>query len=82
LAAYFFSKQAVAGFIRLTPTGRTEKSLLLVAEFPMESFDVDAGHIYWTNMGVPNRNDGSIERADLDGQNRVTIVNEGATSLR
>lgn len=35
--------------------------------------DVDAGHIYWTNMGVPNRNDGSIERADLDGQNRVTI---------
>ena len=22
--------------------------------------DVDAGHIYWTNMGVPNRDDGSI----------------------
>src|SRR5256885_8948615 len=41
--------------------------------------DVDAGHIYWTNMGVPNRNDGSIERADLDSRNRVTIVNEGAT---
>src|SRR6266699_6045080 len=41
--------------------------------------DVEAGHIYWTNMGVPNRNDGSIERADLDGRNRVTIVNEGAT---
>src|SRR6266851_6315618 len=32
--------------------------------------DVKAGHIYWTNMGVPNLNDGSIERADLDGQNR------------
>jgi len=30
--------------------------------------DVDAGHIYWTNMGVSNRNDGSIERADFDGQ--------------
>src|SRR5258705_7518233 len=41
--------------------------------------DVDAGHIYWTNMGVPYRNDGSIERADLDGQNRVTIVPEGGT---
>jgi len=41
--------------------------------------DVEVGHIYWTNMGVPSRNDGSIERADLDGQNRVTIVNEGAT---
>jgi hypothetical protein len=41
--------------------------------------DVNAGHIYWTNMGVPNRNDGSIERADLHGQNRKTIVPEGAT---
>jgi hypothetical protein len=41
--------------------------------------DVDAGHIYWTNMGVPTKNDGSIERADLDGQNRKTIVPEGKT---
>jgi hypothetical protein len=41
--------------------------------------DVDAGHIYWTNMGVPNRNDGSIERVDLDGQHRVTIIPNGAT---
>ena len=39
--------------------------------------DVEAGHIYWTNMGVPSKNDGSIERADLDGQNRVTIIREG-----
>jgi hypothetical protein len=30
-------------------------------------------------MGVPNLNDGSIERADLDGQNRKTIVPEGGT---
>ena len=41
--------------------------------------DAAAGHIYWTNMGVPNLNDGSIERADLDGQNRKMIVPEGAT---
>src|ERR1043166_3840700 len=41
--------------------------------------DVEAGHIYWTNMGVPSKNDGSIERADLDGQNRKTIVPQGAT---
>src|SRR5437773_8587862 len=41
--------------------------------------DVEAEHIYWTNMGVPSKNDGSIERVDLDGKNRVTIVNEGAT---
>src|SRR5438046_9231204 len=30
-------------------------------------------------MGVPTKNDGSIERADLDGQNRVTIIGEGET---
>src|SRR5216684_2550501 len=41
--------------------------------------DLEAAHIYWTNMGVPNQNDGSIERADLDGQNRVTIIGEGKT---
>src|SRR6266513_6026314 len=41
--------------------------------------DLEAGHIYWTNMGVPNENDGSIERADLDGKNRVTIIGEGKT---
>ena len=41
--------------------------------------DVEAGHIYWTNMGVPSKNDGSIERVDFDGQNRVTIIGEGKT---
>src|SRR5262245_62764569 len=41
--------------------------------------DVEAGHIYWTNMGDPNLNDGSIERADIDGRNRRTIVPEGGT---
>ena len=41
--------------------------------------DAKAGHIYWTNMGVPSKNDGYIERADLDGGNRKTIVPPGAT---
>jgi hypothetical protein len=41
--------------------------------------DVEAGHLYWTNMGVPNLKDGSIMRADLDGKNRTTLVREGDT---
>src|SRR5437867_2467846 len=41
--------------------------------------DTEAGHIYWTNMGVPSMNDGSIERADVDGRNRQTIVPQGGT---
>ncbi|MBB3149557.1 hypothetical protein FHS21_006011 [Phyllobacterium trifolii] len=41
--------------------------------------DVEAGHIYWTNMGIPNLNDGSIERADLDGSSRKVVVPQGVT---
>jgi len=41
--------------------------------------DAAAGHIYWTNMGVPNLNDGSIERADIDGGHRRIIVPQGWT---
>src|SRR5689334_21417581 len=41
--------------------------------------DVAAGHIYWTNMGDPKRNDGSIMRSDLNGKNMITIVPPGGT---
>jgi hypothetical protein len=41
--------------------------------------DVAAGHIYWTNMGDPKRNDGSIMRSDLNGKNMITIVPPGST---
>lgn len=41
--------------------------------------DVDAGHIYWTNMGDYAADDGSIERANLDGSNVTTIVKTGGT---
>jgi hypothetical protein len=41
--------------------------------------DVEAGHIYWTNMGSIAVSDGSIFRADLDGKNLMTIVPEGGT---
>jgi hypothetical protein len=41
--------------------------------------DAEAGHIYWTDMGNPSANDGSIERADLDGRNLKHIVPPGGT---
>jgi hypothetical protein len=41
--------------------------------------DVAAGHIYWTNMGSPTVNDGSIERANLDGSNLIHIIRPGET---
>ena len=41
--------------------------------------DKEAGHLYWTNMGNPIANDGSIERADFDGSNTTHIVPNGGT---
>jgi DNA-binding beta-propeller fold protein YncE len=41
--------------------------------------DAAAGHLYWTNMGNPTANDGSIERADFDGSNLTHIIPPGAT---
>jgi DNA-binding beta-propeller fold protein YncE len=41
--------------------------------------DVAAGHLYWTNMANFKANDGSIERADLDGRNVTTIIPPGGT---
>ena len=41
--------------------------------------DLAGGHIYWTNMGNPKANDGTIDRADFDGRNITNIVPAGTT---
>src|SRR5882672_7225043 len=41
--------------------------------------DVAAGYIYWTNMGHPSANDGSVDRADIDGKNVTNIIPPGNT---
>jgi len=62
------------------PDGSDKQTIVTDAPNPDGiAVDVEAGHLYWTNMGVPSRNDGSIERADLDGGNRIFIVPPGGT---
>ena len=62
----------------VNPDGSDRKVIVHECRMPDGiAVDVEGGHIYWTNMGVPNLNDGSIERADLDGRNRQTIVPPG-----
>jgi hypothetical protein len=66
--------------LSVNPDGSDRKVVVSDCRLPDGiAVDVEAGHIYWTNMGVPTRNDGSIERADLDGRNRKTIVPQGST---
>src|SRR6516164_6085324 len=60
--------------------GSGRKTIVTGARLPDGvAVDVEAAHIYWTNMGIPSENDGSIERADLDGGNRRVIVPQGGT---
>lgn len=64
----------------INPDGSGAKTLVTGCRLPDGiAVDAEAGSIYWTNMGVPSRNDGSIERADLAGGNRRIIVPEGGT---
>src|SRR5262244_1740200 len=64
----------------MNPDGSDRTTIVTDCRFPDGiAVDVEAGHIYWTNMGVPPLNDGSIERADLDGANRKVIVPQGVT---
>jgi hypothetical protein len=64
----------------MNPDGSDRTTIVTDCRFPDGiAVDPEAGHIYWTNMGVPNLNDGSIERADLNGTNRRTIVPQGVT---
>jgi hypothetical protein len=64
----------------MNPDGSDRKTIVTDCRFPDGIVvDEEAGHIYWTNMGIPDRDDGSIERADLDGGNRMVIVPQGVT---
>jgi hypothetical protein len=66
--------------VSMKPDGSDRTVIVTECRYPDGiAVDVAAGHIYWTNMGVPAANDGSIERADLDGQNRLTIIPLGGT---
>jgi DNA-binding beta-propeller fold protein YncE len=64
----------------MNPDGSERKTIVTGGRLPDGiAVDAQAGHIYWTNMGVPSLDDGSIERADLDGSNRKVIVPQGVT---
>jgi len=76
-----FVLEASGGRIHsMKPDGSDRKVIVTGCHIPDGiAVDVEAGHIYWTNMGVPNLDDGTIERADLDGSNRTIIVPQGGT---
>src|SRR6201996_4945572 len=77
----FFLDIAAGRILSVNPDGSDLKTILTEGRRLPDGIviDVDAGHIYWTNMGDLKANDGSIERSDLDGRNITTIVPSGGT---
>jgi sugar lactone lactonase YvrE len=64
----------------MNPDGTDRKVIVSNCQLPDGiAIDVEVGRIYWTNMGVPNLNDGSIECADLDGRDRRVLIPQGLT---
>jgi hypothetical protein len=64
----------------MNPDGSDKKTIVENCHLPDGIVvDTEVRQIYWTNMGIPNLDDGSIERADLDGGNRRVIIPQGVT---
>ncbi len=79
-ARLFFLDASSGRMLSVNPDGSDKKVIASGGRVPDGiAVDTEAGHIYWTNMGVPSHNDGSIERVDLDGENHTTIIPEGET---
>jgi DNA-binding beta-propeller fold protein YncE len=77
----FFLDLSAGRMLSANPDGSDLKTILTGDRRLPDGLVVDAsaGHIYWTNMGNLKANDGSIERADLDGKNITNIVPPGGT---
>ena len=77
----FFLDLAVGRILSSSPDGSDLKTIVNEGRKLPDGIvvDVAGGHIYWTNMGNPKANDGTIDRADLDGTNVTNIVPPGAT---
>jgi DNA-binding beta-propeller fold protein YncE len=78
----FFLDLAGSRVLSANPDGSDLKTVLVEKERELPDglvVDLAAGHLYWTHMGNPTANDGSIVRSDLDGRNLKTIVPRGAT---
>jgi hypothetical protein len=78
----FFLELGGSRVMSANPDGSDLKTILVEKGKSMPDglvVDLPAGHLYWTHMGNPTVNDGSIVRSGLDGGNLTTIVEKGAT---
>ena len=75
----FFLDNVSARVIRANADGSMRKAIVSGQGSGADGVAVDVahGHVFWTNMGIPNADDGTIMRADLEGKNVATVVPKG-----
>jgi len=77
----FFLDASVGRVLSVKPDGSDLKTVVDIGRKIPDGLvaDVASGYLYWTNMGNPKANDGSILRSDLDGRHMTSIVPPGGT---
>jgi DNA-binding beta-propeller fold protein YncE len=77
----FFLDASAGRVLSAKPDGSDLKTVVDVGRKIPDGLAVDvaSGYLYWTNMGNPKANDGSILRSDLDGRHMTSIVPPGGT---
>ena len=57
----------------------SEPSPIVTGQAMPDGLDVSLrnSRIYWTNMGVPNKNDGTVQSCNLDGSEVQTVIKSG-----
>jgi len=77
----FFLDASVGRVLSVRPDGSDLKTVVDIGRKIPDGLvaDVASGYLYWTNMGNPKANDGSILRSDLDGRHMTSIVPPGGT---
>lgn len=74
-----FSEIMCSGeILSMTAEDRASKPIALVRNQALpDGIDVCEGRMFWTNMGNPSKNDGTVQSAKLDGSDVQTVVKAG-----
>lgn len=67
--------------LELSLDGKIKKVLIHNQSLP-DGLDIDhaSGRIFWTNMGVPGKQDGAVYSANADGSDILTVVAPGTVN--
>lgn len=77
----FFLDLGAGRVLSARPDGTDLQTVIAGGEAHPDGIAIDPvhGHLYWTNMGNPVANDGSIHRSNLDGSENTVVVPKGGT---